>query len=51
MNEKKIKDYVLENYPKRFKNKPINVIEGTSVYYITSNKDESPLILSKNVGN
>lgn len=47
----KIKEYVLKNYPKRFKNKEIIVIEGDSVYYIKTNVDESPLILSKNVGN
>lgn len=48
---KKIKQYVLDNYPKRFKNKEININEGDACYFITSNKDESPLILGKNVGN
>tara|TARA_B100001175_G_scaffold146559_1_gene124295 strand:+ start:852 stop:998 length:147 start_codon:yes stop_codon:yes gene_type:complete len=45
----KIKEYVLKNYPKRFKNKNIIIEEGDSVYYIKTNKDESPLIINKNV--
>jgi|TARA_R110002050_G_scaffold218094_1_gene354033 hypothetical protein len=50
-NQNKIKEYVIDNYPKRFKNKQININEGENCYFVTSGKDESPIILSKNVGN
>lgn len=45
----KIKDYVLKNYPKRFKNKEIIINEGDACYFITSGKDQSPLILGKKI--
>ena len=44
-----IEEYVLKNYPKRFKNKPIIIKEFDSHYEINHNKDASPLILSKNI--
>ena len=42
-------DYVLEKYPKTFKNKPIIVMENKSCFFVSTNKDASPLILSKNI--
>ena len=43
-------DYVLEKYPKTFKNKEVLVEENDVCYFVSTNKDESPLILSKNYG-
>jgi len=40
-------DYVLEKYPKTFKNKEILVEENDVCYFVSTNKDESPLILNK----
>ena len=42
-------EYLLKKYPKRFKNKKIIVTEKETHFKIQTNKDESPLILSKNV--
>ncbi len=42
-------DYVLEKYPKTFKNKQILVEENNTCYFVSTNKDESPLILSKKI--
>ena len=42
-------NYVLEKYPKTFKDKQILVEENDTCYFVSTNKDESPLILSKNV--
>jgi hypothetical protein len=47
--ESNVIDYVLEKYPKTFKNKEILVEENDTCYFVSTNKDESPLILSKNV--
>jgi len=46
--EEKIKEYVLKNYPKMFKNREIIVVEKEDVWQIFW-KDGSPLFLSKNV--
>ncbi len=40
-------EYLLKKYPKRFKNKKIIVTERETHFEIQTNKDESPLILSK----
>ena len=45
--ESNVIDYVLEKYPKTFKNKKILVEENDTCYFVSTNKDESPLILSK----
>lgn len=45
----KVKAYVLEHYPKQFKDKPILITEGDVCYFITTSPDKSPLILSKNI--
>ena len=45
--ESNVIDYVLEKYPKTFKNKEILVEENDACYFVSTNKDESPLILSK----
>ena len=42
-------DYVLTKYPKTFKNKEILVEENDACYFVSTNKDESPLILSKKI--
>jgi hypothetical protein len=39
----------LEKYPKTFKNKNIIVEDNITFYFVSTNKDESPLILSKNI--
>ena len=48
--EEKIKEYVLEKYPRLFKGGEIIVVEKENVWQI-SYKDGSPLFLSKNVLN
>ena len=45
----KIEEYVRNKYPKTFKDKEITITENQSFYLIKTNKDESPLILSKNI--
>jgi len=45
----KIKEYAVTNYPKTFKDKTMTITENQSFYLIKTNKDESPLILSKNI--
>ncbi len=47
--ESNVINYVLEKYPKTFKNKNIIVEDNTTCYFVSTNKDESPLILSKNI--
>ena len=47
----KVKEYVEKNYKKLYKDKPLIIIESNAAYFISTNIDESPLILSKNVGN
>jgi hypothetical protein len=47
--ESNVIDYVLEKYPKTFKNKEILVEENDTCYFVSTNKDESPLILSKKI--
>ena len=47
--ESNVIDYVLEKYPKTFKDKQILVEENDTCYFVSTNKDESPLILSKNI--
>ncbi len=42
-------DYVLKKYPKTFKDKQILVEENDTCYFVSTNKDESPLILSKKI--
>jgi hypothetical protein len=47
--ESNVIDYVLEKYPKTFKNKEILIEENDACYFVSTNKDESPLILSKKI--
>jgi len=47
--ESNVIDYVLAKYPKTFKNKEILVEENDACYFVSTNKDESSLILSKNI--
>jgi len=47
--ESNVTKYVLEKYPKTFKDKNIIVMENDNCYFISTNKDASPLILSKNI--
>ena len=48
---KKVESYVRENYKKLYGNKPLIIEEKELVYLISTNEDESPLILSKNINN
>ncbi len=50
MNNKKIKEYVEKNYKRLYKDKPLIISESDTAYFISTNIDESPLILNKNVG-
>jgi hypothetical protein len=45
----RIEKYVRNKYPKTFKDEPLTITENQSFYLIKINKDESPLILSKNI--
>ena len=45
----KIEKYVKDKYTKVFKDEPLTITENQSFYLIKRNKDESPLILSKNI--
>ena len=45
----KIEKYVRDKYPRTFKDKPLTVIEEQDFYLVKRKKDESPLILSKNI--
>jgi len=47
--ESNVIDYVLTKYPKTFKNKEILIEENDACYFVSTNKDESPLILSKKI--
>ena len=47
--ESSVINYVLEKYPKTFKNKTILVEENDACYFVSTNKDESPLILRKKI--
>ena len=40
--ESNVIDYVLEKYPKTFKNKEILVEENDTCYFVSTNIDESP---------
>ncbi len=47
--ELNVVNYVRDKYPKTFKDKQVLVEETDTCYLIKSNKDQSPLILSKNI--
>ena len=47
----KVESYVRENYKKLFGDKPLIIEERESCYFISTSKDDSPLILSKNINN
>jgi hypothetical protein len=47
--EEKVKEYAYKHYPNRFGKKELIVTDAEKVFYIKSNKDESPLILSKDI--
>ena len=47
--ESNVINYVLEKYPNTFKNKTILIEENDACYFVSTNKDESPLILSKKI--
>ena len=44
----KVKEYVVNNY-KTYKDKTLLIVEYDSFYTVRVNKDESPLILSKDI--
>ena len=49
--EEKVINYVQENYANLYKGKTIMVEEFGSTFLIRTQKDESPLILSKDILN
>ncbi len=44
-----LEQYVRKNYPNRYNKKELMFDEADNVFYVKSNKDESPLILGKKV--
>lgn len=44
-----VKEYAYKNYPNRYGKKELIITEAEKVFYIKSNIDESPLILSKDI--
>ena len=44
-----IEEYVRKNYKRLYKDKPLIIEEYNNHFEIKTNKDESPLILSKNI--
>ena len=47
--KEKVAEYVYKNYPKRYGKKELIIEETDKIFYIKSNIDESPLILSKDI--
>jgi len=45
----KVEAYVRQNYKRLYGEKPLIIQEYNSFFTIKSNKDESPLILSKSI--
>jgi hypothetical protein len=44
----KIKEYAITNYPKTFKDvSDVIVEENNAVYFVSSHKDGSPIVISK----
>jgi len=43
----KIEKYVRDKYPKKFNNKPVLIKETNGIYFVSTHKDESPIILNK----
>ncbi len=43
-----LEEYVINRFPKRFKDKPILITEKESCYIIKEGKDINPIIISKN---
>tara|TARA_B110000977_G_scaffold73533_1_gene99516 strand:+ start:71 stop:223 length:153 start_codon:yes stop_codon:yes gene_type:complete len=50
MNIEAITEYVYNNY-KNLKDKPLIILEADTHYTVQVNKDESPMILSKQILN
>lgn len=44
-----VETYVRENYKRLYGEKPLIIIEHDSFFTVQTNKDESPLILSKGI--
>lgn len=47
--KEKVAEYVYKNYPNRYGKKELIIEETDKVFYIKSNKDQSPLILGKGI--
>jgi len=47
----KVKEYAYKHYPIRYDKKELMVEERENHFRVKSNKDESPLILGKNIIN
>jgi hypothetical protein len=48
---KKVESYIRENYKKLYCDKSLIIEERESCYLVSTSKDDSPLILSKNINN
>ncbi len=48
---KTIETYVRKNYKNTFGDKPLIIEERESCYLVSISKDDSPLILSRNINN
>ena len=46
---KEVENYVRENYKTLYGDKPLIIEEKETIFLVSTNKDESPLILSKNI--
>ena len=47
--KEKVAEYVYKNYPNKYGKKELIIEETNKVFYIKSNIDQSPLILSKDI--
>ena len=45
----KVEEYVMKNFSKTFKDKPIIIVEKETHFTVTPHKDFGPIILSKNI--
>jgi hypothetical protein len=45
--ESKIEKYVRTHYPKIFKDKPVIIMENDVVYFVSTHKDSSPIVINK----
>jgi len=46
-----VTEYVVKNFPKKFKDANFTIEETESAYFVRVSRDESPLVLSKGLTN